>query len=479
VAKSLAMTELSIYNLLPMIINSFTDNRPTDKAIAIKPIIQADFATWLQNQTDYVKNLVLVNNFTAKPNTFCLITDTNGALGQVLLGLSNKDDFLAFGVLPKILPESVYFVEAADFSANQLDHAAIGWGLGSYDFANYKKLPEIKAKLYLSDSCDKNTIKLVTENTFLARDLINTPACDLYPSVLAQTACDIAKEFGADFKVIADEELSRDFPAVYAVGRGSKQKPLLIDMRYGAANAPKVVLVGKGVCLDSGGLQIKSSANMLGMKKDMAGAAHALALARMIMSAKLPINLRVIIPAVENLISGESYKPGDVIKTRKGLSVEIANTDAEGRLILADALALACEWQPELVLDFATLTGAARIALGEDIVALFTPDEQMAHDLSASMTAEHEPVWRLPLYQPYFEFLKTGIADFKNVSTSDSPSGGAITAALFLQQFIAPEVKWAHFDFNAYNLRTKPGMPEGGEADCLRGVFAYLKNKYK
>lgn len=462
-----------------MIINSFTDNRPQGKAIAIKPIIQADFTTWLQNQTDYVKNLILVNNFIAKPNTFCLITDASGALEQVLLGVAGKDDFLAFGVLPKILPEGIYTIEAADFTPNQLDHAAIGWGLGSYGFAKYKKLPEITAKLYLSDNYDKNTIKLVTENTFLARDLINMPACDLYPESLAQIARGIAEEFGADFNLIAGEDLRKNFPAIHEVGRGSNQKPLLIDMRYGAANAPKVVLVGKGVCLDSGGLQVKSSANMLGMKKDMAGAAHVLALARMIMSVKLPINLRVIIPAVENLISGDSYKPGDVITTRKGLSVEIANTDAEGRLMLADALALACEWQPELVLDFATLTGAARIALGEDIVALFTPDDQMAHDLSQAMMQEQEPVWRLPLYQPYFEFLKTGIADFKNVSTSDSPSGGAITAALFLQQFVTQDVKWAHLDFNAYNLRTKPGMPEGGEADCLRGVFGYLKNKYR
>lgn len=468
----------SIYNLSHMIINSFTDNRPADKAIAIKPIIQADFTTWLQNQNDYIKNLALVNNFTAKPNTFCLITNMNGALEQVLLGITNKDDFLAFGVLPKILPEGIYCVDALDFSANQLDHAAIGWGLGSYDFAKYKKSAEIKAKLYLSDNYDKNTIKLVIENTFLVRDLINIPACDLHPAALADIARDIAKEFSADFNLITGEDLRKNFPAIHAVGCGSTQRPLLIDMRFGDANAPKVVLVGKGVCLDSGGLQLKSSANILLMKKDMAGAAHALALARMIMSANLPINLRVIIPAVENLISGEGYKPGDVIMTRKGLSIEITNTDAEGRLILADALALACEWNPELILDFATLTGAARVALGEDIAALFTPDDQMARDLSEAMTEEGEPVWRLPLYQPYLEFFKSHMADLKNASISDSPSGGAITAALILQQFITPEVKWAHFDINAYNLRTKPGMSEGGEADCLRGVFTYLKSVY-
>ena len=461
-----------------MIINSFTNNRPQDKAIAIIPIIQADFTTWLSAQTDYLKNLIAVNNFTAKPNTYCLVTDTHGLLEQVLLGIADPNDFLAFGVLPKILPQHVYVINAADFTPEQLTHAAIGWGLGSYNFAKYKKLPEVSAKLYLDEHYDQHTIASITTNTFLVRDLINLPACDLHPEVLAQVAQDIATEFDGEIKVIAGQELQQNFPAVYAVGRGSEHQPLLIDMRWGDVHAPKVVLVGKGVCLDSGGLQLKSAANILLMKKDMAGAAHALALARIIMSAKLPINLRVIIPVVENLISGDSYKPGDVIQTRKGFSVEITNTDAEGRLMLADALAYGCEWQPELILDFATLTGAARIALGEDIVALFTPDEQMAQDLTLAMTNEREPVWRLPLYQPYFEFLKTGIADFKNVSTSDSPSGGAITAALFLQQFIAPAVKWAHFDFNAYNLRTKPGMPEGGEADCLRGLFQYLKNKY-
>lgn len=470
---------VSLYNLLYMIINSFTDNKPLNEAIVIKPIIQTDFIAWLPNQTDYIKNLVLVNNFTAKPNTFCLITNTNGTLEQVLLGLSNKDDFLAFGVLPKILPENTYFVEASGFTSKQLDHAAIGWGLGSYTFVKYKKLPEIKAKLYLSDSYDKFTIKLITENTFLVRDLINIPACDLHPMALAEKAQEVAKEFNADFSLITGEDLRTNFPAIHAVGYGSTQKPILIDLRFGDANAPKIVLVGKGVCLDSGGLQLKGSSHILLMKKDMAGAAHALALARMLMSAKLPINLRVIIPAVENLISGESYKPGDVIMTRKGLSIEITNTDAEGRLILADALALACEWQPELILDFATLTGAARVALGEDIAALFTPDDQMAHDLSKAMALEQEPVWRLPLYQPYLEFFKSHMADLKNASISESPSGGAITAALILQQFITPEVKWAHFDINAYNLKTKPGMPEGGEADCLRGVFSYLKNKYE
>jgi len=250
---------------------------------------------------------------------------------------------------------------------------------------------------------------------------------------------------------------------------------MLIDLSYGDLNAPKIVLVGKGVCFDSGGLQLKPSASMLLMKKDMAGAAHVLGLARMLMDAKLPVNLRVIIPAVENLISGDSLKPGDIIKTRKGITIEVANTDAEGRLILADALALASEWQPKLILDFATLTGAARVALGSDITALFANNDKLAENIITNMLEEQEAVWRMPLYQPYLEFFKSEIADFKNIATSESAGVGAVIAALFLQQFVAEGVEWVHFDINAYNASTRPGKPEGGEACCLRGIFKYIE----
>ena len=456
-------------------LNYFVSVAP-GKVIAINPICQNDFTKWLATQPASIKNLVAVNNFSAEPNTFCLITNQDGNLEKVLLGINSPDDFLTFGVLPKVLPAGCYYIDAANFSPTQLEHAAIGWGMGSYQFAHYKKPREFLAQLLCQENYNVNKINTVVASIFWVRDLINMPAGDLYPEKLAAVAADLAKEFNAEFNLVAGEDLRKNFPAVYAVGYGSKKSPLLIDLRFGDANAPKIALVGKGVCFDSGGLQLKSSDNMILMKKDMAGAAHALGLARMIMATKLPVNLRVIIPAVENLISGDSLKPGDIITTRKGLSIEVANTDAEGRLILADALTLAAEWQPKLILDFATLTGAARVALGPDIVALFTPNDQLATNIITAMTAEQEPVWRMPLYQTYLEFLKSENADFKNVATSNLPTGGAITAALMLQQFVPAEIQWAHFDINAYNEKSKPGRPEGGEAECLRGVFAYLSS---
>ena len=456
-------------------LNCFITETP-NRVISIEPICSNYFSLWLEQQTDYIKNFVAANNFTAKANTCCLVIDQEGNLARVLLGLKNYYDFLAFGVLPKKLPSGYYQIDASNFSTDQLEHAAIGWGMGSYQFTKYKKVEESGAKLLCTDNYDVNKIEMVVVSDFLVRDLINTPANDLYPEKLAMVAESLAKEFNAGFHKISGEELRKNFPAIYAVGYGSKKKPTLITLRYGDENAPKVALVGKGVCFDSGGLQLKPSSGMMLMKKDMGGAAHALGLARMIMAAKLPVNLQVIIPAVENLPSSDSIKPGDVIATRKGINIEVVNTDAEGRLILADALTLASEWNPELILNFATLTGAARVALGPDIVALFTPDDQLANYISTAMLKEHEPVWRMPLHQPYLDFFKSKIADLKNASTLGGPTGGAITAALMLQQFIAPEIKWAHFDMNAYNAKAKPGKSEGGEAECLRGVFNYLKD---
>lgn len=458
-------------------LNCFISNTQVP-AIVIDPICQADFAKWVTMQSVRIKNLVLANGFSAEPNTFCLVIDQNGQLEKVLLGLATNDDFLAFAVLPKVLPTGFYRIDAPGLSSQQLEHAAIGWGMGNYQFTKYKKSKEFAAKLLCNENYDIDKINALVESIFFVRDLINMPASDLYPEKLAEVAENLAKEFNAEFNKISGEELRKNFPTIYAVGRGSEKQPLLIDLRYGDINAPKVVLVGKGVCFDSGGLQVKTTSGMLLMKKDMAGAAHALGLARMIMAAKLPINLRVIIPAVENLISGDSLKPGDIITTRKGLSLEITNTDAEGRLILADALTLACEWKPKLILDFASLTAAARIALGPDIVALFTKDHQLAQEIIAAMTKEQEPVWRLPLYQPYLEFLKSEIADFKNSATDESPSAGAIVAALMLEQFVSPEIQWAHFDMAAYNAKSKAGKPEGGEAMCLRGVFEFIENKF-
>lgn len=449
-----------------------------DNAIAIIPICQSDFTKWLEMQPIRIKNCISINRFSAKPHSFCFITDQNGNLEKVLIGIENNNDSLAFGALPKILPAGCYSIEAASFTAEQLKHAAIGWGMGSYQFSNYKKSAAICAKLLCSESYDIKTIDEVVSSISLVRDLINMPACDLYPEKLANIAENIAKECNAEFRKISGDELCKNFPAVYAVGRGSQNPPALLDLRFGNAHDPKIVLVGKGVCFDSGGLQLKTSTGMLLMKKDMAGAAHVLGLARMIMHAKLPINLRVIIPAVENLISGDSLKPGDIITTRKGLTIEITSTDAEGRLILADALAFACEDKPEMILDLATLTSAAGIALGPNIVALFSSNDQLAQDIITAMIKENEPVWNMPLYQPYLKFLKSEIADFKNASTDINSGAGAITAALFLQQFVSPETKWIHFDMAAYNTESTAGKPAGGEAMCLQGIFSYLKEKY-
>ena len=293
-------------------LNCFVTNIQAS-VVMIEPICQSEFANWILTQPVRVKNIVSINVFSAAPNTFCLITDQNGHLEKVLLGLENNDDFLAFGILPKKLPPNYYYINAPHFSSEQHEHAAIGWGMGSYQFSHYKKPKEIGAKLLCREGYDISKIEAVVANVFWVRDLINTPTNDLYPEKLAEIAQDLAKEFDAEFNKISGEELRKDFPAVYAVGRGSEKQPVLIDLRYGDTNSPKVVLIGKGVCFDSGGLQLKTSAGMLLMKKDMAGAAHALGLARMIMLAKLPINLRVIIPAVENLVSGDSLKPGDII----------------------------------------------------------------------------------------------------------------------------------------------------------------------
>lgn len=460
--------------------NSCFVSEAQDRIVPIIPVCQDEFVNWLASQSHRIKNIISANKFLAKPNSYCLVIDQTGDLEQVLLGIAHKNDYLAFGILPKVLPTGSYEIVAQDFSKEQLERAAIGWGMGSYKFAQYRK-PEVCADsanvTLVCKNLDLSKINRAISATFLVRDLINTPAGDMYPERLAEIAAGIAEKFQADIKIISEDRLSKEFPAIYAVGRGSNKRPLLIDLQHGEPTDPKVVLVGKGVCFDSGGLQLKSSSGMILMKKDMAGAAHALALASMIMEAKLPINLRVIIPAVENLISGDSLKPGDIIRTRKGVTLEVANTDAEGRLILSDALALASEWQPELIVDFATLTGAARIALGPDIAALFSNNDQLAQDIISIMDEEQDPVWRMPLHQPYLKLVKSEIADFKNVA-NDGVGGGAITAALILQQFVASEIKWIHFDINAYNASTTPGKPEGGEASCITSLFKYFERNF-
>ena len=331
--------------------------------------------------------------------------------------------------------------------------------------------------LQIPSTADAEEIERLRSATALARDLVNTPANDLTPETLADAAVKLAQRFNAKQRVIVGEALLTErFPAVHAVGRASAVAPRVIDMEWGDASHPKVTVVGKGVCFDSGGLDIKPGASMLLMKKDMGGAAAALALGELIMDAKLPVRLRVIIPAVENVISANAFRPGDVLATRKGLSVEIGNTDAEGRVILCDALALADEEKPDLLIDMATLTGAARVALGPELPALFASDENVANELVKIGLAESDPMWLLPLWAGYDDELSSKIADLNNVSASGF--SGAIIAALFLKRFVSEAKTWLHFDMYAWNSKDRPGRPVGAEAQCIRALYTYLKTRY-
>ncbi|MCL5261287.1 MAG: leucyl aminopeptidase family protein [Gammaproteobacteria bacterium] len=444
------------------------------KIIPIIPIIKNDLTVWIKTQPKRIKNLTQVNKFVALKNTHCLILNEAGNLESVLLGIATKNDYLTFGLLPQLLPAGKYQIKANNFTAKQLELAAIGWGLGSYLFTKYKERAISKVKLILPKNKNSKHINNIVAAIYLVRDLINTPVCDMHPNALALVAKNIAKSHQAKFKEYSGKALMRNFPAVYAVGKASINQPKLIKFDWGKKTHKKVVLVGKGVCFDSGGLNIKSPESMLLMKKDMAGAAHALGLAKMIMSENLPIQLSVIIPIVENVISSNSYKPGDVIKTRSGQTIEILNTDAEGRVILADALTLASKEKPNLLIDFATLTQAARAALGPNIPAMFSNDDAICNKMLNCLSEEQEAAWKMPLYQPYAEFIKSRVADLTNVATAGYLGAGAIIAALFLQKFVDKNLSWVHFDMSAYNFSATPGKAVGGEAMCLRGLFRYL-----
>lgn len=355
---------------------------------------------------------------------------------------------------------------------------ALGWLLAQHRFTRYRKDSgdEGPRVLLTPDPAVIDTAIRMAEATALVRDLVDTPAEDLGPAELADAVEAEAAQFGGNVNIVQGEQLRSGFPSVHAVGRAATKSARLIDLTWGDPSHPKITLVGKGVTFDSGGLDIKPASGMLHMKKDMGGAAHALALARLVMQAKLPVRLRLLIPAVENAIAGNAFRPGDVLATRKGLTVEIGNTDAEGRLVLSDALTCAQEDKPDLLLDFATLTGAARVALGPDLPALFTNDERLAADLSAAASATDDPLWRMPLWQPYKAQLKSEIADIGNAS--ESAFAGCITAALFLERFIEPGTVWAHIDLFAWRPSAKPGRPKGGEAMTVRAIWRLLQTRY-
>jgi leucyl aminopeptidase len=355
---------------------------------------------------------------------------------------------------------------------------AAGWGHGQYRFERYKRGgPQRSVQLRLPEGADASEVERLRSATSLARDLVNTPANDMSPEALAQVAIDVARRHGARHRVIIGDDLLKErFPAVHAVGRAAAVAPRLVDIEWGDASKPKVTLVGKGVCFDTGGLDIKPGASMLLMKKDMGGAAIALALAQTIMDAKLPVRLRVILPMVENSIAGNAFRPGDVLGTRKGLTVEVGNTDAEGRLILCDALALADEEQPDLLIDTATLTGAARVALGPELPALYSNDDAAAEEVLRAGTAESDPLWRMPLWPGYDDELSSKIADVNNVSTSGF--SGSIIAGLFLRRFVSNARTWLHIDLYAWNNKERPGRPVGAEPHTIRALYAFLKQRY-
>jgi leucyl aminopeptidase len=414
--------------------------------------------------------------FKGEAGRHVLVPDADGGIGKVLFGLGGADaperTPLLFGRLATALPAGSY--QLAD-GVEDRQLAALAFALGGYRFDRYRKPKEGGARLVVKEA-ELKEIGRIRDGVFFARDLINTPANDLAPRDLAAAAESLASRHSAEVKVVDGDELQRDFPMIHAVGAGSDRPPCLVDMRWGSAADPKVTLIGKGIVFDTGGLDIKPPASMLLMKKDMGGAANVLGLASMIMDAGLKVRLRVLVPAAENAISGRAFRPSDVLRSRMGLTVEIGNTDAEGRLVLADAMALADEESPELMVTMATLTGAARVALGPELPALFCDDSALVGELEAASRDVFDPMWRLPLWRPYDSLLASKVADLNHIS----PNGfsGAIIAALFLRRFVSAASTFAHFDIYAWSPSARPASPEGGEAQAIRALFRCLFSRY-
>ncbi|OIQ97161.1 peptidase B [mine drainage metagenome] len=452
----------------------------TARVVAITPVTQARFAEWLSTQPAPVRGWVDSAGFGGEPGAVCPLPDGQGQVERVLFGLDAADPW-CWAHLPLKLPgrnEAVCYRIDDLPDARAAEWAALAWALGCYQFGGYKsRAGRGFPRLLWPEAANRARVGSLVEAIGLVRDLVNRPAADMGPAELEQAARTLAERYGARLRAVVGEDLlAENYPLIHAVGRASDRAPRLIDLVWGDEMAPRVTLVGKGVCFDSGGLDLKSAANMKLMKKDMGGAAHALALAGLVMAAGLPVRLRLLIGAVDNAVSGSAFRPLDILKSRKGLSVEIGNTDAEGRLVLADCLAEADREQPRLLLDFATLTGAARTALGPDLPALFTPDEALAAAFQSAAETTSDPLWRLPLWKPYRRLIEGKLADLSN--SSDSPHAGAITAALFLQEFVSPGTPWAHLDLFAWNPSARPGRPEGGEAMALRAAFHLIEQKF-
>ncbi len=445
-------------------------------ATPIHLVFEKTYESWLKKQPDLVRNWLISVHYSAKAGNVALLPAPSGAIAMVVCCVADPLHIWSIAHLATALPPHHYILDAK-LSPTQATNVALGWALSTYEFTRYKKSKKRFATLVVPSNTDMDYVKSMAEATFWARDLINTPANDMNPDTLSKEAANWAQKAGGKVRVLSGEALLKaNFPMVYTVGKAATIPPHLVDIHFIRKGAPLVTLVGKGVCFDSGGLDIKNSSGMKMMKKDMGGAANVLALAKVIVDLDLPISLRVLLPIVENAIAGNAMRPLDIVPTRKGITVEIGNTDAEGRLILCDALTAAGEENPELIIDCATLTGAARVALGTDIPAVFTHNEALAKSVAKHSEAEMDPLWRLPLWNGYRSMLDTTNADLSN--DPDSGYGGAITAALYLNEFVNKNVAWLHIDMMAWNLKSRAGRPIGGEVMGMRALYAVLKERY-
>jgi leucyl aminopeptidase len=439
---------------------------------------------WRSGLPEAQANWVRASAFKGEQHRLLLLPGTDGTIAGAALGLGDSPGLQeispwALASLPDKLPPGAWHL-ATTLPETAATRALLGWVLGRYRFDRYRQQRDaapLSATLEAPAGADVKFVRSAAAADTLARNLINTPAGDMGPEELAAAAASLAKRHGAGFEQVIGDALPRaGLHMIHAVGRAGPQPPRLIDLRWGAADHPRVTLVGKGVCFDTGGLDIKNAQGMLLMKKDMGGAACVLGLAQMVMDANLPVQLRVLIPAVENSVDARAYRPGDVLRSRKGITVEVGNTDAEGRLVLADALALADEESPDLLLDLATLTGAARVALGPDLPALFSNDDSLAQSIESAAREEGDPLWRMPLWGPYDEDLTSKVADISNVA--GNPFAGAIVGGLFLQRFVSRKTPWAHIDLFGWNPRERPGRPVGGQAQAIRALFRMLQGRH-
>ncbi len=450
--------------------------KPAATATPIQLVDRASFTSHAAKLPAAARQWLATVGFSGAPDSHALLPDDKGRLAAVWAGVREAAHPYALGALPNALPVGTYRLGDAGLAADD-EAAALSWSLGSYAFDLYKPRTRAAATLQLPATTTSRRGQLVAEAINSARDLINTPAEHMGPAELAEAAKMVAQAHGAKFRqIVGDDLLKAGFPSVHAVGRAATRAPRLIEFNWGRPKDRKLVLVGKGVCFDSGGLDIKSAEGMRQMKKDMGGAANVLALAQLIMALDLPVRLQVLIPAVENAIAGNAYRPGDVIKTRKGLHIEIGNTDAEGRVILCDAMAYGAEGKPELMIDMATLTGAARVALGAQLPALFCRDMATARALVDRGLRIHDPLWHMPLWRDYHAGIESTIADI--VNTGQGPQGGAINAAIFLEDFVPADLDWLHFDIMAANNSARPGRPAGGEAQAVRTLLGYLEERF-